>query len=280
MSRRRELERRLAALTEIAGILSAMKSLALMEIGVLGELIPGQRHMVAGIEQAAADYLAWHGTAENDPARSAALWIVIGSEQGFCGDFNDALLDRLPAAVAASASEGGCIVVGRRLGGRLADRPGVRAVLPGATVADEVPRTLLGLTDEINRVLARASWHGAGLSVLYHCAASGDIRARSLLPMRDLPAPAAHAYAPELTLPPADFLAGLTRHYLQAALNEILYSALLAENRHRQAHMERALQRLDDNTTRLRRACNAQRQEEITEEIELLLLSGDILADP
>ena len=43
VSRRRELARRLASLTEIAGIMSAMKGLALMEIRVLQDFLATQR---------------------------------------------------------------------------------------------------------------------------------------------------------------------------------------------------------------------------------------------
>ena len=58
MSRRREIGGRLAALTDIAGILSAMKSLALMETRLLSDFLDHQQRLAAGIEAAAADFLA------------------------------------------------------------------------------------------------------------------------------------------------------------------------------------------------------------------------------
>ena len=61
-------------------------------------------------------------------------------------------------------------------------------------------------------------------------------------------------------------------------LNEVLYSSLMAENRRRLAHMDRALDRLEEDMARLRLTYNARRQEEITEEIEVILLSADMLA--
>ena len=70
---------------------------------------------------------------------------------------------------------------------------------------------------------------------------------------------------------------GLTGHYLHAVLNEVLYSSLMAENRQRQVHMDSALQRLDEDSARLKLTYNIQRQEEITEEIEVILLSADML---
>jgi F-type H+-transporting ATPase subunit gamma len=43
--------------------------------------------------------------------------------------------------------------------------------------------------------------------------------------------------------------------------------------------MDRALQRLDEDSARLRLRYNNQRQEEITEEIEIILLSADMLGE-
>jgi F-type H+-transporting ATPase subunit gamma len=62
-------------------------------------------------------------------------------------------------------------------------------------------------------------------------------------------------------------------------LNDVLYSSLLAENRQRQTHMDSALQRLDEDSLRLTRARNLRRQEEITEEIEVILLATDLLGN-
>ena len=271
MSRRRELTRRLAALTDIAGILSAMRNLALMETRVLAELIPCQRRMVAGIETAAADLLAWQAT----PAATDGpeLCVLVGSEQGFCGDFNERVVEARQAHCAERPGPTRWIVGGRRLGARLGALAALAEALPGATVADEVPATLLRLIGAIGRHLASAPAAGQGISALYHCAASGGVRLRRLLPLRDLPPPAPQRDAADLHLQPAELLAGLSDHFLYAALNEILYGALLVENQRRQAHMERALQRLDEKTDRLRRTANVQRKEEITEEIEILMLS-------
>src|SRR5512147_696063 len=85
MSRRRELLRRLDALTDIAGIMSAMKSLALMETRVLRDFLESQRRMVAGIETTAADFLAWNGEFIPEVVEECEVCVLIGSEQGFCG---------------------------------------------------------------------------------------------------------------------------------------------------------------------------------------------------
>jgi len=281
MSRRREIGNRLSALSDIAGIMSAMKGLALMETRILMEFMVSQRSMVAGIEAAAADFLASHAEFVPPPGPSRELCVLVGSEQGFCGDFNETLLTRMEALCREKDAPVRWVVVGRRLAGRMGERACTELALPGAVVADEVPAVLLRLTRELGRLLARDELADFGLSALYHCEASGDIRLRRLLPLRDLPAPGrVQPYPSELNLSPAEFLRGLVGHHLHAALNEVLYSALMAENRQRQAHMDRALQRLDEDSARLRLAYNTQRQEEITEEIEVILLSADMLAEP
>jgi F-type H+-transporting ATPase subunit gamma len=278
MSRRREIARRLEALSDIAGIMSAMKGLALMEVRILTDFLASQQRMVAGIEAAAADFLATHDEFASPSGPGQELCVLVGSEQGFCGDFNESLLARMEVLCLQKDAPPRWLVVGRRLASRIGERDCVELALPGATVAEEVPAVLLRLTRDLSRLLARPDLAGFGLSALYHCAATGYIRLRRLLPLRDLPPPERqHLYPAELNLPPETFLRGLAGHYLHAALNEVLYSSLMAENRQRQVHMDSALQRLDEDSARLKLTYNIQRQEEITEEIEVILLSADML---
>ena len=280
MSRRREIARRLEALSDIAGIMSAMKGLALMEIRMLTDFLASQRRMVAGIEAAASEFLAEHAEFGSGPTTGGELCVLVGSEQGFCGDFNESLLAHVEARTEEDAAPVRWVVVGRRLASRIGGRDCVELALPGAMVADEVPATLLRLTRELSGSLADDKLAGYGLSAFYHSDALGHIRMRHLLPLRDLRVQGLPSPSPaELNLSPGDFLRGLTGHYLHAVLNELLYDSLMAENRQRQAHMDRALQRLDEDRARLRLAFNAQRQEEITEEIEIVLLAADMVAD-
>lgn len=280
MSRRRELSRRLDALAEISGIMSAMRGVALMETHILQESLLTQRRMVASIETTAATFLAWHPELLPVAEPAYEICILIGSEQGFCGNFNEALLRYREAHCNNKAAPGYLLTLGHRLASRLVGDSELAVLrLPGASVADEVPAVLLRLTRELNRLLTTGELAGCGLSVLYHCDATGDIRLRHLLPLRDLPAPDASPYPPETNLPDGELLTALTGYYLYAALTEALYSSLMAENRQRHAHMDRSLKKLEEDSEHLQQACNAQRQEDITEEIELILLSAGRLDD-
>lgn len=277
MSRRRELSRRLASLTDIAGIMSAMKGLALMETRILQEFLGAQRRMVSSIELSAAQFLFWHAELMPSPPSPSRLCVLVGSEQGFCGDFNETLLKQWERVAAQRDITSRWVIIGRRLANRI-DSAEPILQLPGASVADEVPNVLLRLTRELERLILDDASQGSGVSVLYHCDATGEIRLRHLLPFCDLPQLISPSpFPPELNVSPAEFLYGLTGHYLYAALNEVLYSSLMAENRQRHAHMDSALNKLDEDRNRLRLAYNAQRQEDITEEIEVILLSSDLL---
>ncbi len=134
MSRRREIRRRLDTLTDISGILSAMRGLALMETRILGEFIDSQRCMVVGLETAAADFLEWHPEYLPPDGHRRELWVLVGSEQGFCGDFNETIEARALARCADPASLERWVIVGRRLEDRLGDHPRTVKCLPGATV--------------------------------------------------------------------------------------------------------------------------------------------------
>lgn len=273
MSRRHELAHHLGALDDIAGVMSAMRALALMETHTLQEFLHAQRRMVRGIEDALAEFLAWHP----DPAAAAPpareICIVVGSEQGFCGDFNETLLRARDTLCAKRAAPPAWLAIGQRLGSRLEDAGEALLALPGASVADEVPRVLARLTRELGALQNAPEWAGCALSALHHCDASGAVRLRELLPVHNLPAAPRRAFAPLLHVEAHELRPALAAQYLHAALNEVLFSSLMAENRQRHLHMDQALKKLDEDRARLRLAWNAQRQEDITEEIEVILLS-------
>jgi F-type H+-transporting ATPase subunit gamma len=66
----------------------------------------------------------------------------------------------------------------------------------------------------------------------------------------------------------------LLDRYLFVALQEICYTSLMAENQKRIQHMTGAVHRLDETTAELMRRYHMRRQEDITEEIEVILLNA------
>jgi len=98
--------------------------------------------------------------------------------------------------------------------------------------------------------------------------------------IQEAPTRPSTGYPPLLNLAPEAFLAELLDHYLFAALREMFYTSLTAENHQRMEHLQRPLDRLEQQTAELGLKCNTLRQEEITEEIEVTLLSAEALYQP
>lgn len=275
MSKRRELEEHVRTLGEIEGIMGAMKNLALMESHKLNRLLNTQQRVVSDIETAGRDFLSFYPGFL--PSLSGhELYLVIGTERGFCGEFNERLLSALDRHVRTVDDRNPSIfVVGRKLFQRAEQRYRLVGSVEGATVAEEVPSILGRVIDQVRAISSRQiPKRSASVTVVAHDAATDGVVVRPLRPFRtDSTAADTSLFPPRLTLPPADFFAQLVDLYLFSILHETFYSALMAESRARLAHLEAALRRLEGNRAEMLRKRNLLRQEEITEEIEVLMLS-------
>jgi F-type H+-transporting ATPase subunit gamma len=208
----------------------------------------------------------------------------VGSERGFCGDFNRAVTTRLEDAIRVhDHADPAIIAVGHKLHPLLETNESVVAFLDGASVVEEVTTVLERLTDELNAL--RVSTTAIVLYGIYHD--GSDVMLTPLLPpfAEEAGSERKHAFAPLLNVAPEIFLRDLVDHYLFAALNNMLYASLMAENQRRVSHLEGAVRHLDQESEELTRKCRALRQEEIVEEIEVILLSatgvgGDTEAKP
>jgi F-type H+-transporting ATPase subunit gamma len=275
MSRRRDLEKRLQALEDIGKIMGSMKNLSYMETRKLARFIDSQRRVVAGIETAAQDFLAHHPGLRVASRGGGTLYLLIGAERGFCGNFNDAVLDQLKRSLdPAGTGHHVLVAVGTRLATTLEANPQFADGLRGASAAEEVPTVLGQLVQTLGRITRERGL--PSLVVIHWDVETEEVREVSLLPpFRDSPqAPApAHPFPPRLNLAPETFLAALIEQYLFAALHALLYSSLMAEHQQRVRHLEGALERVDNRVRELGQQRNLLRQEEITEEIELMLLN-------
>lgn len=276
MSRRREIEEHIRALTEIRGIMSAMKSLALTETQKLTRALSAQQRVVHNFEGAANDFLRFHPELSLEVS-GANLYLVIGSERGFCSDYNGALLSALDRHCQAVGEQNPFLVtVGRKLSARVAGNRRAIVSLDGPSVVEEVQAVLIRMMDRLKELQHhRKPPQGLVVTVVYHDAVRDEIVVQPLQPGRHSPSSAPFTYPPFLTLTPATFLAEWVDLYLFALLHEVFYSALMAENRARLQHLQGALDRIDRDSEELRLKRNVLRQEEITEEIEVIMLSAE-----
>jgi F-type H+-transporting ATPase subunit gamma len=279
MTRRRKLEQHRNSLNEIRDIMNSMKTLAYMETRKLARFLDAQHAVVQSIEDVAADLLSFFPETLPELTDTTSVYLLLGSERGFCGDFNHALLRHLELVLQEQAVDNPVLLaIGHKLSMLLEDDSRVTAFLDGASVVEEA-NTLLNQV--VNELTALQEKHGV-LSVycLYHGGEDGIVMQRLLPPFHDLMhQPTRFSHPPLLNLEPAEFLIELIDQYLFAALFELLYTSLMAENHKRVAHLEGAVKHLDDQASELTRQGNALRQEEIIEEIEVILLSATSLGE-
>nr|WP_255493734.1 F0F1 ATP synthase subunit gamma [Pseudomaricurvus sp. HS19] len=270
------------SLGEIREIMNSMKTLAYMESRKLERYIEAQQAVVTGIETAAADLLhSYPGMLPPASGKPVRAWLVIGSERGFCGDFNQQLLAQLqeqlagPVAGIADGDAAGdlILVVGQKLQSLLQDDPRLVVAVEGASMAEDLASLLQQLVPHLREL--QGAHPGLELRALYH-SGKGDVVVKPVLPpfvglaqtgvLNNIP--------PLLNLSPPVVLGGLAEHYLFALMFQMLYASLHAENHQRLIHMEGAVKHLDERAAELLRQGNVLRQEEITEEIEVILLNA------
>jgi F-type H+-transporting ATPase subunit gamma len=273
MTRRHSLEQHRTSLVEIREIMNSMKTLAYLETRKLSRFLQAQHAVVQGIEDATADLLSFYPELVPDPKRGTTVLLLIGSERGFCGEFNHSLLKHAQSDEEAAAGEPLLIAVGHKLHTLLENDARVTAALDGAGTVEEIGAVLGQLAGTLNGLQDR---HGLLSLVCLHHADDDNVVAQTLLPpFQDLPRDGQrYPHPPMLNLPPQQLLLELADQYLLAALHQILYTSLMAENHHRVNHLEGAVSHLDEKSADLGRQCNMLRQEEIIEEIEVILLSS------
>jgi F-type H+-transporting ATPase subunit gamma len=279
VTHRRDLERHRDGLSQIREIMNSMKTLAYMETRKLSRFLAAQQAVVQSIDEAAADFVSYFPQTLPEAKPGLTVYLVIGAERGFCGNFNHILVEQLDSMLVDPHASGTAIIaVGHKLHGLLQDDVRLAAAIDGASTTEEVTSILNKIVTELS------SLQNKYRALELYCCSHGnndEIVTQKLLPsfQHHLHQRPQHHHPPVLNLPAEDFLVELTEQYLFAVLHEILYTSLMQENDHRVAHLERAVRRLDEEAEDLTRKCNALRQEEIIEEIEVILLSATSLDD-
>ena len=283
MTRRAQVQRHLAVLDDIGGIMSAMKNIALMETHKLARFLTHQHRVLAGIEASAMDFLSHHPESGYRPQPGVANVVVaIGSQRGFCGDFNESIAHAVSGHWPENATAPlGVLVVGRRLAAKLGKEPGI-TLFEGPSVAEEVQPVLHRLMIALRELQAGTRRNEPfAVTVFAHREGETSVGARSILPVpAAASATAQFPYPPLLNVAPRTFFAELAHHYLWAQMHDMFYGSLMAESRRRLQHLEGATKRIQDKAEVLQQKLNRLRQDEITEEIEVILLSNDALQTP
>ena len=67
--------------------MNSMKTLAYLETRKLSRFVEAQQAVSASIEEVAADFLSFHADSLPVAGETTAVYLLIGTERGFCGDY-------------------------------------------------------------------------------------------------------------------------------------------------------------------------------------------------
>jgi len=267
MSKRREVEERIASLRDIHGIMDSMKNLAMMETHKLARYHEAQQQVVDSVSLA-LNAVRQHFAAEATWSEVPPVYMLVGSERGFCGAYNEQILAVL--AQQPDHDTAPLIAIGSRLASPTQRVYPHAICLPGAAVADEIDEVLAAFAKTLDQLRQE---HGPlRLEVIYF---QPDIQLASCQPtLPTLESASGRDLPPFINIPPQQLLGALLEQYLFALTHAWLFESLMAENQRRVQHLDQAGHHLEERMEELGKRRNILRQEEIIEEIEVILLSA------
>lgn len=276
MGRFRKVDQQRKQLQELYGIIDSMKTLAQLELHKLNAVAQPRRDMGRVLEQVASEFLHFYPRPA-EKKQGKTLWMLVGSERGFCGDFNNVLIRHLQQAFPECRDEPQRVLaVGRKLWLRLDEAMPGFIPLSGTSVSEELTSTLESLVRETRNQLLKQ--RATSLYLISHGEEPGEVFTRRLLPPEESANVVIGSIAPLLQIPVDTFFSDFLPRYLYLTLVELFTASLLAENYYRVQHLEGAVNRLEERIDLLGGRARALRQEEITEEIETILLGSGIFS--
>lgn len=259
------IQSRISSLQELRDIVRALRALAASHVQEAQRTLVGVRKYVEVVEDAIAQGASLiPETAEElttDKLPHGSVLIVVCSEHGFAGAFNERLLDR---ATEERTDGQELVVIGSR-GAMLVAEKGlsIGRTFPMATNVGGV----LGVTRLVAEYLAGVSKADVVFGS-YRRGGNFDVEFKSIIPLDPALLVGSGRRSPPLHhLAPDTLLRHLSSEYLFAEITRVVMESLASENGARLRVMETADQNIGDKLEVLHRSANAMRQEVITSEL-------------
>lgn len=280
MTRLSNIKKYISTLKEIDDIMGAMKNLAFIEINKLNNYLKSQNKMQQTILDMGGELLTFFleeplGLSGMDPD----VVILIGSERGFCGNFNDIVRSEWKNNYSNKNAK--LIVVGEKLAERLENDADIDQVIVAPGVAEEIPSVISVLLDSLKKLLNQEQIYpiAGNWDVVYNEYSRENIETKSfnfLKQFYKINRLDAYPYETDLYVSAEEFFVDYLEHYLFTNLYTVFYHSFICENEKRLRHLESAKSRLEKKCEELTIKSNILRQEEITEEIENILLGVNL----
>ena len=282
MEQLRQLEQQIETINELRDIIHAMRSLAAIYLKQAEAQLRGVRAYRRVVTGALGDALRSLDEVPQTDRTGRACILLLGSEQGLCGRFNE-IVAEAGVAHARKLGEAVFLVAGRRASANV-ERVGgeVISVIASSASPEAAPSAIRRVAAEAFRRYMRNEF---GRLYLVHAVylSPGRITTR-LVPILPLdysawqPKPGEPITPrPAMTLAPRELLASLVEEFYFIALYQAFVESLAAENGMRLQSMEAAKQNIDDTKAALRRRAQQLRQDEITAELLDIIAGAEAL---
>jgi F-type H+-transporting ATPase subunit gamma len=278
MARTQEIATQIASLTELLEIVAALRAIAAVQMQQSQRSIDAIRNYADIIRNALME-AATLVPADGDRAAAGAIvhrgLVVFCSEHGFCGAFNQPLIEAATQAVRKDPAIE-LIFVGTRGAQRAAER-GIASTLtlPMATHSGAVTAAAHRLAAALySRLLSGALTNAEAIFIRESAGQRPSLVTLQLFPLEVPPGKQASAAIPPLVnVKPRRLLDEIASEYMFAILEAAAMDSFASENAARFRTMEAAHENISGKTKELNRNLRRMRQEAITTEI-LDLIGG------
>lgn len=253
------IEARLESLSELGELVGALRSMAASRVREAQEALDGTRAFRGIVERAITEIAPLASAPEPTGAGGARVLVLVASQNGFVGGFNERLVDEVLSVRDPNET---LIVVGRRgetaLSGRDIAPDRVFSMTSRAAGVTRLARQIAAQLSDVDTARIVHARHAGG--------ADYAPTIRQVLPLA--PDVAVPVGPPPLHhLPPDRLLAALSSEYLFAEVAHALMDSLASENAARLRTMDAASSNIDDRLDKLHRAEHVARQEEMTSDM-------------
>lgn len=285
MSKLARLKDHILTLDDIRHIMKALKNHAMLEINKMTKFIATQEKSVKTINEVGTDFFSFYPSLFTMPQEdNVIICILIGSERGFCGNFNEAIVQKLNDFEKEQPNSNiKLIVVGNKLAMKMVNDSRVVRTISGYETAEEIPKVILNLIQLLEEISLemKIKIHPAAWRLFFNQYENNKVDASVLHPFVEFATKEVHPalFPPLLTLTINQFVLEFVNSYLLSILYSIFYRSFIAENYQRVHQLEGTLDRLDKSKNQLTQQLNLIRQETITQEIEIIMLSVEAITN-
>ncbi len=284
------LDKKIRTAEELLSVVKTMKSLAAVNIRQYERAVVSLEAYRRVVDQGWQALFRYAGVEPGLVTKKQAVVIVIGSDQGMCGQFNDIIAARALAESRKRREKNVAVTfwcVGERLAAAIddgGDPPALEYQAPGSlTAVHHMVGDMIGKLERWQQTRGTESFY------LCHNALSGKIGYEQtfypVLPLdkswmrRYQNTPWPSKCIPLLGLSGQELFRQLFRQYLYVSLYRALVQSLAGENSARLAAMQSAEKNIDELQGDLKKLFREQRQMNITNELLDIISGFEVLKD-